>query len=71
MKTTFEIEKNESGYAMTLITKRINFLKAFFSGKLTVETDKSQAAVISKALYTPKKKFFPKKASAAHVPPCE
>jgi hypothetical protein len=59
MKNIFEIEKNESGYNMTLITKRINFLIAFFSGKMTIETDKGQAAAISKALYVPKKR--PKK----------
>jgi len=71
MKTSFEIEKTGSGYNMTLITKRINFLRAFFSGKLIVEADKSQAAIISKALYTPKKKFFHKKGSTAPAPSCE
>lgn len=61
MKTIFKIEKTESGYDMTLFTKRIYFLRAFFSGALIIEADKSQAATISKALYTPKKKSFHRK----------
>jgi hypothetical protein len=53
MKNTFEIEKTESGYDMTLTTKRTNFLRALFTGKMILEVDKDQAKVISKALYTP------------------
>jgi len=64
MKNTFEIQKTESGYDMTLSTSRTSFLRAFFTGKIILEVDKDQAKVLSKALYTPnpdKKRYFGKR----------
>jgi hypothetical protein len=73
MKTSFEIEKTKTGYGVALVTKRLNFLRAFFSGKLEMEIDKNLASTISKALYTPKKKSYPAKKSSPVTPPppCE
>ena len=53
MKNTFEFTKTESGYNMTLVATRGNFLRAFFTGKMILEVDKDQAKTVSKALYTP------------------
>jgi hypothetical protein len=60
MKNAFEIEKTKEGYELTIKAGRGKFATALINGELTLEIDKDLAAIISKALYTPKKKPFKK-----------
>ena len=60
MKATFIIDKFESGYKMKVFSKRLNFLKAFFTGRMEIHGNKSQGDYISKSLYTSKKKVSAK-----------
>ncbi len=60
MKNTFEIEKTKDGYQVTIKAGRGKFAAAVVNGELTLQIDKELAAIVSKALYTPKKKPFNK-----------
>lgn len=60
MKNTFAIEKTKEGYKLTIKASRGKFATALINGELNLEIDKDLAAIISKSLYTPKKKPFKK-----------
>jgi hypothetical protein len=56
MKNQFTIEKTTNGFSLSLALKRIDYLRAFLTGNLTIELDKNTASTVSNALYTPKVK---------------
>ena len=53
-----EVKKEAGSFFVDVKVLRIDFLKAFFIGKLTIKLDSSQAAGVSNKLYTKKK--YPK-----------
>ena len=50
-----EVKKEAGSFLVDVKVLRIDFLKAFFTGKLTIKLDSAQAAGVSNKLYTKKK----------------
>lgn len=57
IKTTKHLD---SSYTVEIVSSRLTLLKAFFSGKLSLELPALDAAVLSTGLFTPKKKPYKK-----------